>query len=519
MKKIRLVFLSLISLGLIFPVWADDGSWNSNFSIQGGSVYSETDHPDISLEKELLIFDGEKTVAFFQFRNTTGRQVTVNCGFPVQHVFVTAPGDGLLMVQGWMSESGMKYFETTQVYDPDNEDEADSFWGIDPRGIIINSANNRREFLSFKEAAAEVPFQIEKDGKPVGITDVLLERHAGNDGASLAFHFRHTLSFGPNEVSLVRVEYTQDLRSGHDGVATENYDWNYVIDTGATWKGSIGSLLFIFPASWDASVPGLQQLLRTDSYSVFGARNYVPASGDRFNLSSQWYAWEHQDFMEETFPVMKKLWTARGTTSRPASQPEQNFVTSPAASSFLSDTLTVFHSEAVIEKAGYGPLSAFDGLGETSWCENKPDDGIGEYLECQITRPAWGLAVKNGFTRFPARDWMFQGQDFEKTIRDDSLGLKDYFTMNNRVKELTISTPGGPVLYTLLLTDQRDPEAFPWVSLKPGTYRFTIKSVYPGSKWKDTCLGELTFFTSEITGLEVYWEDPFFKEHLSTIRF
>lgn len=521
MKKIFPCCLFLLFFICGLPLTADDGSWGSTFSVLGGSIYSETENPDISLEKEFLVFDGEKTVVHFQFRNTSSFPVTQDCGFPVRHTLETSKGEGFLLVRGWLPESAGKYFETVQVYDPDNEDQADSFWGFDPAGILINSANNRRDFIGLDDASAEVSFQIEQDGKPVQIKDVLVERYVGDDGARLIFHFRHKLNFGPDSVSMVKVEYSQDLRTGSDGVDTEYYGWNYVIGTGATWKGPISGILFICPSSWEGSVPGLHKLIKTDFFTAFGARDYLPDRQDCYYLSAQQCARDHREqiYLADRFPDMKKLWISKSVKSKPSESPAQDFIQSFSASSFLPDTLTIFREEMIIEKAGYGPISAFDGFGETSWCENKPDDGLDEYLECMITCPVWGLAIKNGYTRFPAQDWMFRDQTFEKLIRDDSLGLKDYFTMNNRVKELAISKPDGPVLFTLHLKDQRDPQIFPWVFLKPGTYRFAIKSIYPGTKWKDTCLGDICFFTSESEWLDFYWQDPFFSKHLREISF
>jgi len=80
MKRAIPVFV--FSLVLAVTAGTDDGSWNKSFSVHGGSIYSDTDHPDISLDKELLVFDGEKTTAVFLFRNTSQKAITVECGFP-----------------------------------------------------------------------------------------------------------------------------------------------------------------------------------------------------------------------------------------------------------------------------------------------------------------------------------------------------------------------------------------------------------------------------------------------------
>ena len=524
MKKKVFLLIAFILFITAVPLLADDGTWNANFSIQGGSIYSETENNEISMEKELLLFDGKKTVVYFQFRNTTNRTVQVDCGFPVQHLLSVRDMGDILWIEGRITETVEKYFETRQIYDPNDEDQADEFWGIDPLGILKNNFNNKREFISLEKAFPEVSFYLEQDGRPVAVKDVLLERRADQGAAWITFHFRHSLTFAPGAVSTVKVEYTQDLASGHDGAFTEYFSWNYIIDTGATWKGKIASILFIFPSSWEEDVPGLSRLWETEGYTVFGGRDYIPRKGDRFSLSRESKAqYQRYEFMDEVFPRMKKMWVSRSPKSQAPARPAQDFVHSISASSFLPDKLAVFHQEEVIENAGFGPVSAFDGIGETSWCENVPADGLGEYLECEISRPVWGLVVKKGFTRFHNRDWMFEkyylDNFFRKKVEDTALGLRDYFTLNNRVKELSISVPGGEVLYTLNLSDRRDPQFFAGISLAPGKYRFTIRSVYPGTQWKDTCLAELTFIPAGSGEIKTFWEDSFYRKLLAAHSF
>ena len=84
MKRLqRSAMLVTLACVLVTGAAGDDGSWSSSFSLNGGSIYSETDDEHIALEKELLVFTGEKTVAFFLFRNTSDHAVTITCVFPI----------------------------------------------------------------------------------------------------------------------------------------------------------------------------------------------------------------------------------------------------------------------------------------------------------------------------------------------------------------------------------------------------------------------------------------------------
>lgn len=519
MKKILPFFLCIAYLGA--PLTADDGSWNKAFSVQGGSIYSEDDHPDITLEKELLVFDGEKTTAIFLFRNTSNRAVTVECGFPVRHEIECYDCGTHLEIPespyGGAKMTALDWFETVQLYDPAELDEPAY---ILPEGILLNDFNNSREFIPYEKAPAEVNFTITRDEQAIPVRDVLLERQASRLGASVTYHFRHSLSFKPGERALVRVEYRQDILSGSDGMS-DMYRWDYVIGTGATWKGPIGAFMMAVPSGWRGYPPYLEYLYENEGFLLFGRRDYEPGRGDTFSLTGFSASYmERYEYLENKLPELKKMWRTGSREVMQPAEPVQSLVKNPSASSALPDRLNMFTPDGVVDGAGFGPVSAFDGLAETSWCENAPGEGIDEYLACTLSEPVWGITIRNGFTRFPGADWMFEDRTFDTSVRDDALGIKDYFTMNSRVKTLEISTPRGEVMYSLELADRRDAQTFSGIFLPPAAWHFTLREVYPGSRWSDTCLAEITFLPVQSAPALAPWlEDPFFHETLSGFRF
>ena len=520
LKKSFVIFLVLLLFSI--PILtADDGSWNNSFSIHGGSIYSELDNREIVLEKELLVFDGKTTSVFFLFRNTADHKVTVPCGFPVRHEIQTIDcGDYLEIPSGPYGGGKIKsldYLETRDLYDSENMDEP--MFSL-PEGILINDYNNSREYIDKEKVGGEVDFQIYQDGKEVSISKVLLERSVSRLGAAVIFHFRHDLVFNPGSYSVVIVRYSQDLVYGGDGMST-TYKWDYDIGTGGTWKGSIEDFLFILPSSWRGDPAGVEKLYENGSFRVYGLHDYEPERNETYSFFYNSFGYmEKYIYLDSTLPELKEMWKTGSSEVMQPHEPVQNFVTNCWASSSLSDRLDMFTQEGVIDRGGFGPEAAFDGMGETSWCEGVKGDGVGEYLEAEITEPIWAISFKNGFTRFPARDWMFEGDTFNEDIRDDSLGLKDYFSMNNRIKELEIAMDDGTVIYNLTLEDRRDPQAFTGIFLHPGRWRFIIKSVYPGTRWKDTCFGEISFFPRYgSTQLESFLSDPFFIGILEGVRF
>jgi len=523
LTKINITVLILIAFSGIF---ADDGSWNKSFTINGGSIYSESDNTDIELVKEILIFTGEYTKAVFQFKNTSDRAVTISCGFPVQYeidaffggdsleiaVSPYGPGDDI-PVLGYLETLPLEYT------DPD-----DYMFGMTTDIILNNSFNNSREFISSEEIPEDLTFSIKQNGKTIAIDKVLLERYAGEEGARVTFHYKHNLNFKPGGVSIVVVEYHQDLFHGGDGMS-DSYLWNYVIGTGGTWKGPIGEFILIKPADWRGDIEGMNILWENRDITVLKAARYEPSRDLVFSLRGySMDMMEQYEYFENELPMLKKMWTGKSVLVSQPSYAVQNFVTDITASSFLPDKLSVFTKDGVISKASFSPASAFDGLTETSWCENVGGDGIGEYIELSLTGKVWGFSISNGFTRLPVKDWLFNSRNgetpFDKGVRDDSKGFKDYFTQNNRIRKLSITDRAGNILYTIELDDQRDSQTFTDISLSPGTYRLVIEEVYRGTKWQDTCLGEVTFLESDSNQqMSLITEDSFYLDALKGISY
>ncbi|HMV44026.1 MAG TPA: hypothetical protein PK079_05030 [Leptospiraceae bacterium] len=114
-----------------------------------------------------------------------------------------------------------------------------------------------------------------------------------------------------------------------------------------------------------------------------------------------------------------------------------------------------------------------------SWCEGKPDDGIGESIE---------------FT-------------FEKEVRIQSFFIKNgfgdpkYFAQNNRIHKLKIESDKGSFEEVELEDTNSEKEIVLKKPLDATKINFTIISIRSGSKFKDTCITELGFNHSSITDI------------------
>ena len=521
-NKLVIVLILIMSNSLFS--FADDGSWNKSFTIDGGSIYSDNENTEIELIKEILIFTGKYTKAVFQFKNRSNKAVTVSCGFPVQYdIEAFFGGDSLEVEISHYAPNEkipvLSYMETLplEYTDPD-----DYLFGLTTDIILNNSFNNSREFISSQQTPEDLIFNITQNGKMVRIEKVLLERYAGEEGAGVTFHYKHSLHFKPGEISTVIVKYNQDLYHGSDGMS-DTYLWNYVIGTGGTWKGPIGELVLLKPSDWNGSIDELNIIYENDHITLLSSKEYEPERDRTYNLRGfSFDIMEEYEYFENILPVLKKMWINRSKLLIQPTGAVQELVSNISASSYLPDRLSVFTNNGVILKAAFSPAAAFDGLTETSWCENVQGDGIGEYIELTLSEEVWGLSINNGFTRLPAKDWFFDDRNgknlFNEKVKDDPKGFKDYFIQNNRVKRLSITNTLGQVIYTLNLADQRDIQTFPGIKLSPGTYRFVIEEVYNGTKWKDTCIGEIYFLETENNQkINTITNDQFYIEALQGV--
>lgn len=140
-------------------------------------------------------------------------------------------------------------------------------------------------------------------------------------------------------------------------------------------------------------------------------------------------------------------------------------------------------ASSTLAGGSYSVKNLFDHKPGTAWVEGKPDDGIGEWVSFKFDKQAWEdqayafagvIYIVNGYAKSPA-----------------------LFRENNRIKTLRVSY-NGRVLCDLTLTDTMQLQTFRIQQLRPAgcrlgdTLRFEIREVYRGTKYRDTCLTELS---------------------------
>lgn len=117
------------------------------------------------------------------------------------------------------------------------------------------------------------------------------------------------------------------------------------------------------------------------------------------------------------------------------------------------------------------PQHLNDGDSETAWCEAAQGDGLGQWVEFRLDRPAGirGFSIVNGY---------------------DKKGGFDRWPANGRVQEFRVAVDDRK--FRAKLKDSRSSQDFTFKEPPRGTrVRITIKSVYPGNRHSDTCLSEV----------------------------
>lgn len=123
--------------------------------------------------------------------------------------------------------------------------------------------------------------------------------------------------------------------------------------------------------------------------------------------------------------------------------------------------------------AGYPVGHVLDSNKSTGWVEGKTDDGIGESIVFEHHKPLElsKIVISNGYHKSPA-----------------------LYKANNRIKDLEINLSSGAFIkYTC--PDDMTPIEIPLEGLtETDRIEFVIKSVYPGTTYRDTVITGISFY-------------------------
>jgi len=117
----------------------------------------------------------------------------------------------------------------------------------------------------------------------------------------------------------------------------------------------------------------------------------------------------------------------------------------------------------------YGPANLFDGSDRTAWCEGVPGTGSGESITISFGGEAMPLRlmVRNGYAK-----------------------SADIHAKNARPRNVRVSTSTGN-WYVTELADTMGWQELPLVAEWISWVEVSIRDVYPGTKYTDTCISAL----------------------------
>ena len=494
MKKT--IVLLLLTLSVLAVGFADDGGTKYLENWSYGNIYVTEPNKEIALESEFLYVNQKRhTVrALFDFKNLTAQKRKVPCAFPV---VITIPYE----------------FDGTQIVTSDFR----AFYNLTALNLAFAEYKKQLDefygenvFHKDKNKTIYEGVNILLNGKKVPITHVGIEtsvvqesqmkvpekwggQPVYNGEITLKLHFYHELEFPASSSSVVDITYATDTDKG--GYRGTVYKSIYDISTGGTWAGNIKNFVLLTDdeVTVHNSVAQFEQkeLFGFGSYSyddgiILCARNYKPSAHEYFEFTGYMFGEE----MGWTFMQNRE---------------KQDFVRNISASSFLDGSFKITDEKS----SSYKPECSFDGEFLNGWVEGAKDDGIGEWIEFTLTSTVFGPFMTNGLTRNYTDEQKSWGED--STVLSDIHDRKELtWAKNNRIKTMTLENVKTHEkrklnlvdLYAGFQLDKRETETR-WLSananknpciLLPGTYRLSIDSVYKGTKWSDTVLGEVWFY-------------------------
>lgn len=141
---------------------------------------------------------------------------------------------------------------------------------------------------------------------------------------------------------------------------------------------------------------------------------------------------------------------------------------------------TVMASSYISEKRAKGSTErAFDGSPDTCWQDGVTGYGKGEWL---LAYNSDGSAVK------VSEVTVYNGYQNEQY----NTNKKDMYLRNSRVSEFTLEFDDGST-ESFRLKDEKGPQTFTFNERETCFIRFTLRDVYKGTKYKDTCLSEIIY--------------------------
>jgi hypothetical protein len=482
MKTFRILTVSIFILSsasyadmgeLIPDVWKDFPEYSGSlFSVSG-----TTRATGVELRKELLHFGGIRRdgsalwYAWFDFYNGTGKDISIDTGFPVVFATPFSFNDRGEIV--WSDEAELSSVKTSISYPSRFRIRDDNYFlsyvgnelakvRENPCSFTLRKKFTRMEYLKspFKTSC---DYTAEADGKRIdfdhALIDLRIEKSDGGYRLVMKTVFVSTVKFRKNGTTAVFCSIAQpaQLFSSIIDVKTHGmiindertvYRSEYVIGTGGTWKGGIGEFVFVAPRDFsfnEKDVPGLIYAGRYGEYNIYSAREYKPDLDDMIRMeynsvyaktvyTPEYYEEARRRNEEETGQPPTEEELARW--SDPRNSPSyvevdrlvskrigenlapQKGVAYIDSSSDVSVELTKYTTDGVIS-VGSRVTAALDNSSVAGWVTEST--GKGEWIDFELSDDAAGFAIQTGYSDVDSDP-------------DFAAKMMEYFSTNQRIE-------------------------------------------------------------------------------------
>jgi hypothetical protein len=529
-----------ILFGLIvflFPfqsIFADEG-FITGATAASGVIYSTKDHESVSMNREIIYFDGfyneyldevqriplAKYKVLFEFENASPQVVAVPCSFPV-NVFFTEFG----------VESRSNILDNLATIMPDLFDfsKNEKTIAYEMREKFKNRNFIRRVMNVRDLDKLNMAFKIYQDDKEVKINKIMLEfkwvvdKEKNMEFLVMETHLIHDLSFMPSSKSYVTVEYV--VPAFNTGNRESNYFSPYITGTGRTWKDNIKEIYIVNNVMGSTvTLPyyvEFEQMNFGFNKHVTIIRNHEPEKNEKIGFYTSTggdCGCYRGDALSEPvyFPISLKNINASSWFNQPRDEKKVCLHTKsdltvvkwvPDFETGLYNELSILrkpllvknHSAEIIKDmvevncgddgepytrflSGYHPIWAFDLSKDSLGTINKEKGNFG-------TSSGWCVYDAGGG----------KGQYIEFEISQEINEIKFFTGMHkseaeykkfNRVKLFELVQQDGNHKQLLMFSDMLSSSYE--LKLKPGIYRMYIKDIYEGKEKNITCFSSIYF--------------------------
>ncbi len=444
-------------------LWANGGFRDP--SATGGNIFSEIEHPTVSLQKEVIwVKDSTDWQVDYIFYNE-GNETTVRVAFPIN--LRSGVRDGALT--GIDTDKVKALFLNSKRI-------VMSFDKFDPEKFVRSISRSFEELeddiLLGTVTGIVTSFNVIQDNKPVKIEEVILEK-SEEYYSEIKIYMTFTLKFPSRSQSHVRVSYRTSIYESGEGDFERSYSL-YWIGPGRTWKGPIEKVFLVIPGkfvfpSLSFSDEGWNIYFQNCAVRVYVKENYEPEMKDEI------YIWYNTPKNEEQNLLAYYYISSDTPELLPLYKAYSSFEIKNS-SGYIPDITTytkTYGTETLTFKLDFKPENLLDGRPETAWAVKWSGKAYVEFYISSICGTSFKkLILLNGY---------WKG---EKPGR--------LYHLNHRVKNFRLYSKDGKYDRTFTVPDT------PYVEIElgeipEGTYVFEVLDIYKGSKYNDLCISELIF--------------------------